>query len=60
MNAVPILLIGIPAAVAKYAEYRWNRQKSEGPLPAVDREDCWAGFTEAKLNNPPLAEMEVR
>jgi hypothetical protein len=42
MNALPILLIGIPAAVAKYAEYRWNRQKVEEQVAPVERVENWS------------------
>ncbi len=58
MNSVPFLIIGIPAALFRFARRRHEREEAE--QLGVERGDCWQGFIDAKLNHPPLSEMGVR
>ncbi len=58
MTGLTVLIIGVPAALFRFARRRHERQEAE--QLGVERGDCWQGFTDAKLNHPPLSELEVR
>lgn len=59
MNAVPILLIGIPAGVARFAQWKLGRGRAEEVEPDVEYVEAWP-FDEIRARHPWLGETEVR
>lgn len=60
MTGLTILIIGIPAALFRFALSRFHRQSGEVVEVEPVFASCWDGFEAARLNHPPLSEMEVR
>jgi hypothetical protein len=58
VTSLTFLIIGVPAALFRFARRRHERQQAE--QLGVEQGDCWQGFIDAKLNHPPLPEMGVR
>jgi hypothetical protein len=58
VTSLTFLIIGVPAALFRFARRRHERQQAE--QLGVEYVDAWQGFTDAKLNCPVLSEMGVR
>lgn len=60
MNAVPFLLIGIPAAAARYAQWKLEQGRREvEEVEPVEYVEAWP-FDEIRARHPWLGETEVR
>jgi len=57
VNSVPFLLIGIPAAIARLAQRR--SEKDQLTEPTVEYAEIWP-FDEIRARHPWLGEMDVR